>query len=149
MIKIHFLDGYKYIGSPPTSLLGEPYTTFRDNLTYCCFEITNWQNDQLAFLFLLYNHVNWMSRDLADHHIREIICPRIINNKTSKLYLLIKEHSIDTNGSMALEISNQKPTDHRTILKIIESKKEFYNKVRDERRKAYADIKPPKQRKKT
>ena len=118
MIKIHHLNGYKYIGDNPRNRR----ELLRDNLTYMSFEMTNFEKDIKSFQFICKYHLSI----LDDNDIYNLLKPLVKDNKVKKVSLIIKQ-SEETNGDIAFVLSSSKASKIKEIDSFIKSKEEFYN----------------------
>jgi hypothetical protein len=121
MIKIHKLDGYKFLRDPSDIMQGWK----RRNLTYLCLEMTDFQEDMKAFKFL---------EEFHDFHY-ELIANELlkfVNNTSGKLpkvHILYKEETLE-DGLMekAFSITKNEP---KGILKYIKEEIRLYNEAEE------------------
>jgi hypothetical protein len=131
MIKIHALDGYKYLGYDPTDLSENP-DDIRDNCTYICLTFTDWLLDKEMILFTLTAHWTSFGSGIEAPDLIEAIEKWVHNNRTSRLHIVFWQHTYETQEALEFHIGKkpvvkllgQKPED---AIKYINSKKAFFD----------------------
>jgi hypothetical protein len=124
MIKIHALDGYKYLRDPYNSMNGFN----RRNLTYICLEMTDFHEDMKAFIFL-YTHHSFHYEEIA------IELKKLVNNKGQlpKTHIVYREEPLKGGQQGMTEdtlLVSKKPP--YGILEYINMEKERYRKAEED-----------------
>lgn len=133
MIKIHKMDGYKYMRDPDYPMVGFK----RRNMTYICLEMTDWIADIKMFNFLEEHHsfhYDYIMNELVKHVKTTTIGEgdsKYILGKLPKIHIVLKEES-RPDGSLERTVSISKKEPYG-ILEYINMEKERYIRADENR----------------
>lgn len=120
MVSIHQLAGYKFYGDRPESSIGRSLGPFRDNITYISASFSDWKEDRKKLMFIFEEHVSYLDIKIFDR----LFASHLIDNAIPQIHIVLKQHTDETNGNVALMVTSTEPED---IMKLIAQKKKFYH----------------------
>jgi len=114
MIKIKEIDGFKYIGPPPSWIDAARNSNFRKNLTYMKLRFSNWEKDKTKLQFLE-SHIE------AIQQLTEIIDSSIDSgefdiNKDVHVIIRQDDDNPNLNGGQIIIIADKKPKNINTYI---------------------------------
>lgn len=120
MVSIYQLTGYKYYGERPEALIGRSLGTFRDNLTYISVSFSDWKEDRKKLMFIFDEHISYLDVKVFD----KLFASYLIDNVIPQIHIVLKEHTDETNGNLALMVTKTEPEE---VMTLIAKKKKFYH----------------------
>jgi hypothetical protein len=120
MVSIYQLAGYKFYGDRPESSIGRSLGTFRDNLTYISASFSDWKEDRKKLMFIFDEHVGYLDIKIFD----KLFASHLIDNVIPQIHIVLKEHTDETNGNLALMVTTTEP---EGVMALIVKKKKFYH----------------------
>jgi hypothetical protein len=120
MVSIYQLAGYKFYGDRPESSIGRSLGTFRDNMTYISASFSDWKEDRKKLMFIFEEHLHYLEIEIFDN----LFASHLTNNVIPQIHIVIKQHTDETDGSVALMVATTEP---EGIMRLIARKKKFYN----------------------
>lgn len=120
MVSIYQLAGYKFYGDRPESSVGRSLGTFRDNMTYISASFSDWKEDRKKLMFIFDEHISYLDIKIFD----KLFASHLIDNAIPQIHIVLKEHTDETNGNVALMVTTTEP---EGVMMLIAQKKKFYN----------------------